>query len=80
MSGRDRFFSLQHKYNINQRSNENKEKYQSGDYYQLIKNQVLQFNIIRIAYQKVIKLEILGVKWLRSRNRYFLFHEIQFWE
>ena len=62
MSGQYRFFSLQHKYNIKQRGNENKEKYQSGDYYKLIKNQVLKINIIRIAYQKVIKLEILGVR------------------
>ena len=38
-------FSLQLQYNTKQRSDENKEKYQSGDY-KLIQYQVLQTNII----------------------------------
>ena len=38
-------FSLQLQYNTKQRSDENKEKYQSGDY-KLIQYQFLQTNII----------------------------------
>ena len=37
-------FSLQYQYKIKQKSNENKEKYQSGDY-QFIQYQILQVNI-----------------------------------
>ena len=33
MSDRERIFSLQYQYNIKHRSNENKVKYQIGDYY-----------------------------------------------
>ena len=45
-------FSLQYQYNIRQTSDENKEKYQSGDY-QLIQYQILQCNIIRFVWQTV---------------------------
>ena len=39
-------FSLQYQYNIKQTVDENKEKYQLGDY-KLIQHQILQTNIIR---------------------------------
>ena len=45
-------FSLQYQYNIRQTSDENKEKYKSGDY-QLIQYQILQTNIIRFVWQTV---------------------------
>ena len=58
-------FSLQYQYNIKQTSDENKEKYQSGDY-QLIQKQILQINIIRFVWQteRRITNEIWGVKGL----------------
>ena len=37
-------FSLHHQYDIKQTRNENKEKYQSGDYW-LVQFQILQTNI-----------------------------------
>ena len=45
-----------------QTSDENKEKYQSGDYW-LIQDQILQSNITRIVWQTIrrITIEILGV-------------------
>ena len=45
-----------------QTSDENKEKYQSGDYW-LIQDQILQSKIIRIVWQTIrrIAIKILGV-------------------
>ena len=50
-------------YNIKQTNDENKEKYQLGDY-QLIQYQILRTDIIRIVWQtvRIITNEILGVK------------------
>ena len=50
-------------YNIKQTNDENKEKYQIGNY-KLIKNKILQTNITRTVWQTVRKVteEILGVK------------------
>ena len=58
-------FSLQSHYNIKQTSDENKEKYQSGDY-KLIQYQILQTNITRTVWQTVRRItdEILRVKGL----------------
>ena len=58
-------FSLQYQYNIKQTSNENKEKYQSGDY-KLIQYIILQTYITRTVGQTVRRItsEILGVKGL----------------
>ena len=42
-------FLLHHQYNIKQTSNENKEKYQLGDYW-LIQFQILQTNFIGIVW------------------------------
>ena len=55
--------SMQYQYNIKQTSNENKEKYQLGDY-KLIQYQILQTNITRTVWQIVRRItdEILGVK------------------
>ena len=52
-------------YNIKQTSDENKEKYQLGDY-KLIQSQILQTNITRTVRQTVRRItnEILGVKGL----------------
>ena len=52
-------------YNIKQTSDENKEKYQLGDY-KLIQYQILQTNITRTVCQTVRRItnEILGVKGL----------------
>ena len=47
-SDQDINFSLHYHYNIKQTSNENKEKYQLGDYW-LIQFQILQTNIIWIV-------------------------------
>ena len=60
-------FSLQFLNNIKQKSDENKEKYQLGDY-KLIKYEILQNNIIRIIPQTVRRIanEILGVKGLKG--------------
>ena len=41
-------FSLQYQYNIQQTSDENKDKYQLGDYL-LIQNQILRANITIIV-------------------------------
>ena len=62
-------FSLQSQYNIKHRSDENKIKYQLGDY-ELIQYQILQIDIIRIAWQTVRRItnEILGVKGLTTHN------------
>ncbi|RMX41905.1 hypothetical protein pdam_00006655, partial [Pocillopora damicornis] len=56
-------FSLQSQYNIKHRSDENKIKYQLGDY-ESIQYQILQIDIIIIAWQTVRRItnEILGVK------------------
>ena len=58
-------FSLLFQTNIKQTSDENKEKYQLGDY-QLIQYQILQNNNKRIIWQTVRRIanEILGVKGL----------------
>ena len=58
-------FSL--RYIIKQTSDNNREKYQLGDYYYLIQYKILQTNI-RIVQQIVgrITYEILGVKWLTA--------------
>ena len=55
--------SIQYQYNIKQTSDENKEKYQLGDY-KLIQYQILQTNITRTVWQTVRRItdEILGVK------------------
>ena len=55
-------FSLRYQYNIKQTSDENKEKYQLGDY-KLIQYQILQTNITRTVWQTVRRItnEILGV-------------------
>ena len=44
MSDRERIFSLQYQYNIKHRSNENKVKYQIGDY------KLIQYQILKIDY------------------------------
>ena len=53
-------------YNIKQTSDENKEKYQLGDY-KFIQYQLLQPNITRTVWQTVRRItnEILGNKGLR---------------
>ena len=68
MNDQDR--SLQHQGNIKQTSDENKEKYQLGDY-KLIQYQILQTNITRTVWQTVRRITnvILGVKGFRY---YFL--------
>ena len=55
--------SIQYQYNIKQISDENKEKYQLGDY-KLIQYQILQTNITRTVWKIVRRItdEILGVK------------------
>ena len=60
-------FSLQFLNNTKQKSDENKEKYQLGDY-KLIQYEILQNNIIRIIPQTVRRIanEILGVKGLKG--------------
>ena len=52
-------------YNIKQTNNDNKEKYQLGDYW-LIQYKILQTNITRTVWQTVRRItnEILGVKGL----------------
>ena len=56
-------------YNIQQTSDENKEKYQLGDY-KLIQYQILQTNITRTVWQTVRRIanEILGVKGLSNHT------------
>ena len=68
MSDQDRISS----YNIKQASNENKEKYQLGDY-KLIQNQILQTNILRTVWQSIRRIasEIMGVKRLRLLRAQF---------
>ena len=63
-------FSLQYQYNIKYRSDENKVKYQLGDYL-LIQYQILQIYIITIVWQTVRRItnEILGVKGLRLTSK-----------
>ena len=58
-------FSLQYQYNFKQTSDENKEKYQLGDY-KLIQYQFLQTNITITVWQTVRRIinEILEVKEL----------------
>ena len=60
-------FSLQYQYNIKQTSDENKEKYQLGDY-KLMQYQILHANITRTVWQTIRRItnEILGVKRLRG--------------
>ena len=62
-------FSLQYQYNIKQTSDENKEKYQLGDY-KLIQYQILQTNITRTVWETVRRItnEILGVKGLKRQS------------
>ena len=65
-------FSLWYQYNIKQTSDENKEKYQSGDY-KLIQWQILQTNITRTVWQTVRRiakwdLGSLRVKGLKIKN------------
>ena len=57
--------SVQYQYNIRLTSDENKEKYQTGDY-KLIQYQILQSNITRTVEQTVRRVsnEISGVKGL----------------
>ena len=52
-------------YNIKQKSDENKEKFQLGDY-KLIQYQILQTNITRTVWQTIRRItnEILEVKGL----------------
>ena len=59
--------SSQYQYNIKHRSDENKVKYQLGDYL-LIQYQFLQIDIITIVWQTVRRItnEILGVTGLRE--------------
>ena len=59
-------FSLQYKYNIKQTSDENKEKYQLGDYL-LIQYQILKTNITRTIWQTVRRItnEIVGIRGLK---------------
>ena len=54
--------SIQYQYNIKQTSDENKEKYQLGEY--KFQYQILQTNITRTVWQIVRRItdEILGVK------------------
>ena len=56
-------FSLQYQCNIKQKSDENKEKYQLGDY-RLTQYQILQTNITRTVWQTVRRItnKIVGVK------------------
>ena len=58
-------FLLQYQYNIKQTSDENKEKYQLGDY-KIIQYQILQTNIPRTVWEIVRRItnEILVVKEL----------------
>ena len=60
-------FSLLYQHNIKQTSDENKEKYQLGDY-KLIQYQILQTNITRTVWQTVRRItnEILGVEGLQD--------------
>ena len=55
--------SIQYQHIIKQTSDENKEKYQLGDY-KLIQYQILQTNITRTVWQIVRRIadKILGVK------------------
>ena len=59
--------SLQHPCNFSQTSDENKEKYQLGDY-QLIQQQILRTKIIRMVQKSVRRItdEILGMKGLSN--------------
>ena len=59
-------FSWQYQYNIKQKSNENKEKYQLGGH-KLIQYQIFQTNITRTVWQIVrrISKEVSGVKELK---------------
>ena len=54
-------------YNINQTSDNDREKYQLGDY-KLIQYQILQINNTRTVWQTVRRItnEILGVKGLHA--------------
>ena len=63
-------FSLQYQYNVTQTSDENKEKYQLGDY-ELIQYQILQANIPRTVWEteRRITNETLGVKGLSESNK-----------
>ena len=64
-------FSLQYPYNFKQTSDENKEKYQLGDY-QLIQLQILRTKIIRIVQQSVRRItnKILGLKGLTQDDHH----------
>ncbi|RMX50549.1 hypothetical protein pdam_00008766, partial [Pocillopora damicornis] len=56
-------FSSHFQYDIKQTTNENKERYQFGEYW-LIQFQILQTNITEIVWQTIRRItnEILGVK------------------
>ena len=58
-----------------QTSDENKYKYQSGDYYS-IQNQIPQTNITRIVWQTIrrITIEILGEKRVKRIDELVDFH------
>ena len=60
-------FLLQYQYNIKQTSDENKEKYQLGDY-KIIQYQILHTNITRTVWEIVRRItnEILRVKGLNK--------------
>ena len=60
-------FLLQYQYNIKQTSDENKEKYQLGDY-KIIQYQILHINITRTVWEIVRRItnEILRVKGLNK--------------
>ena len=60
-------FFLQYQYNIKQTSDENKEKYQLGDY-KIIQYQILHTNITRTVWEIVRRItnEILRVKGLNK--------------
>ena len=62
-------FFLQYQYNIKQKSDENIEKYQLGDY-KLIQYQILQTDMTRTVWktERRITNEILGFKGLQKKE------------
>ena len=61
-------------YNIKETSDENKEKYQLGDY-KLIQYQILQTDITRTVWETVRRItnEIFGVKGLIEQGHIYFF-------
>ena len=53
---------LQYQYNMKQRGDENKDKFQLKDY-QLIQYQILRTNIIRIVWQTVRRITNKILEW-----------------